>query len=181
MLTFQATRPPATVPAFRDIFEEHAPYVWRALRSLGVAERDADDACQEVFVVVHRRLPEFEPRANLRTWLYAICLRAASDYRRRAFVRREQMTDAPPDLSTLPEQQERVERAWARDALDRALERLDDDKRDVFVLYELEGLSMAEIAEVVGAPLKTVYSRLAVARRQVVELVRRWQAVGGAP
>lgn len=181
MLTLGATPRPAPVPSFREIFEAHAPYVWRALRSLGVAERDADDACQEVFVVVHRRLPEFEPRANLRTWLYAICLRAASDYRRRACVRREQMTDAPPDVTAPADQHERVERTWARDALDRALERLDDEKRDVFVLYEIEGLSIAEVAEVVGVPLKTVYSRLAAARRQVIDLVKRWQAVGGMP
>jgi RNA polymerase sigma-70 factor, ECF subfamily len=178
--TIGATQRTATVPTFREVFEAHAPYVWRALRGLGVAERDVDDLCQEVFVVVHRRLPEFEPRANLRTWLYAICLRAASDYRRRAFVRREQVTDAPPDLSAPADQHDRAERTWARDALDRALERLDDDKRDAFVLYEIEGLSLAEVAEVVGAPLKTVHSRLAAARREVVELIRRWQAVGGA-
>lgn len=181
MQTIGATQRTATVPTFREVFEAHAPYVWRALRSLGVAERDVDDLCQEVFVVVHRRLPEFEPRANLRTWLYAICLRAASDYRRRAFVRREQVTDAPPDLSAPADQHDRAERTWARDALDRALERLDDEKRDAFVLYEIEGLSLAEVAEVVGAPLKTVHSRLAAARREVVELIRRWQAVGGAP
>jgi RNA polymerase sigma-70 factor, ECF subfamily len=169
------------VPAFREVFEGHAPYVFRALRGLGVAERDVDDICQEVFVVVHRRLPEFEPRASLRTWLYAICLRAASDYRRRARVRKEQVTDAPPDQSAPADQHERAERTWARDALDRALGQLDDDKRDAFVLYEIEGLSIAEVAEVVGVPLKTAYSRLTAARREVVDLVKRWQAVGGAP
>ena len=73
----------------RQIFDEHARYVWRTLRHLGVADADLEDVCQEVFVTVHRKLPEFEGRSKLRTWLYGICLRVASDYRRRAYVRRE--------------------------------------------------------------------------------------------
>src|SRR5262245_49705869 len=71
----------------RQIFDEHARYVWRTLRHLGVADADLEDVCQEVFVTVHRKLPEFEGRSKLRTWLYGICLRVASDYRRREIGR----------------------------------------------------------------------------------------------
>src|SRR5262245_7483674 len=75
------------VLSVRQIFDEHARYVWRTLRHLGVADADLEDVCQEVFVTVHRKLPEFEGRSKLRTWLYGICLRVASDYRRREIGR----------------------------------------------------------------------------------------------
>ena len=71
------------------IFREHAPFVWRVVRRLGVAESDTADVCQEVFVVIHRRLAEFEGRSSVRTWVYGICVRAVSDYWRRVLRRRE--------------------------------------------------------------------------------------------
>ena len=91
--------PPASapVPTLAEIFREYAPFVWRGLRRLGVPESDVEDVCQEVFVVVHRKLGDFEGRSSLRTWIYGICARTASDYRRSGRVRREVVTDAPPD------------------------------------------------------------------------------------
>ena len=79
-MTSLAARGPHDLAA---IFREHAPYVWRVLRRMGVREADVEDVTQEVFVVVHRRLPEFEGRSAMRTWIYGICLRVASDHRRR--------------------------------------------------------------------------------------------------
>ena len=76
--------------ALAELFAEHVHYVFRALRRLGVDESDVEDVCQEVFLVVDRRLPEFEGRSSLRTWIYAICLRCASRYRKRPHLRREQ-------------------------------------------------------------------------------------------
>jgi RNA polymerase sigma-70 factor (ECF subfamily) len=160
-------RAKAELPTLADIFRQHAPFVWRALRRLGVAESDVEDVCQEVFVVVHRRLGDFEGRSSLRTWIYGICTRTASDYRRSGRVRREIVTDAPPDAPQEGAQQDVVALKQARRKLDRILDTLDDDKRAVFVLYEIEELTMAEVAEAVGCPLQTAYSRLHAARKIV--------------
>jgi RNA polymerase sigma-70 factor (ECF subfamily) len=160
-------------PAFRDLFTEHAPHVWRALRRLGVREADVEDVAQEVFLVVHRKLPEFEARSSLKTWIYGICVRTASDYRRRAHVRRERPTDEVPDERRSAPQIAELEREQARAMLDAALERLDEDKRAVFVLYEIEELDMLAVAEAVGCPLQTAYSRLYAARKLVTASIQR--------
>jgi len=154
----------------RQVFDEHAAYVWRALRHLGAPESEVDDLVQEVFVVVHRRLPSFEWRSSLRTWLYGICLRVASDYRRRARVRYERaVADPARDLaessSLAPDEQAR-----ARAQLRHLLAALDDDKREVLVLYEIEGIPMSEVAQILGCPLQTAYSRLHAARARLIAL-----------
>lgn len=176
------TQPDGRVEAdFAAIFHEHVPYVWRALRRLGVAEADVEDVCQEVFVVVHRKLPEFEGRARLRTWIYGICIRTASDYRRRAHRRHERPTDAVPDPGSPAVQDAEVRRREARAILDAALAELDDAKREVFVLFEIEELTMAEVAEAVGCPVKTAYSRLYAARAQLEAALARRRTEGGSP
>ncbi len=157
----------------RQIFDEHARYVWRTLRHLGVADADLEDVCQEVFVTVHRKLPEFEGRSKLRTWLYGICLRVASDYRRRAYVRRERAVPDPLQGAAEPRGNQPDVRAELRGTLAQLLDSLDDDKRAVLVLYEIEGLSMKEVAEVVDCPLQTAYSRLHAARRRISEVMSR--------
>jgi RNA polymerase sigma-70 factor (ECF subfamily) len=148
----------------RTIFDEHARYVIRTLRHLGVAEADVDDVAQEVFVTVHRKLAEFEGRSKLRTWLYAICLRVASDHRRRAYIVRERATEHPPIDSGERTGDEPDTSLESRAFVQQLLSALDDDKRAVLVLYEIEGLTMREVAEVVGCPLQTAYSRLHAAR-----------------
>ncbi len=152
---------------FRAIFHAHAPFVWRVLRRLGVAESDVEDVAQETFLVVHRRLADFEGRSQLRTWIYGICIRVASDHRRRAHVRREQATDRPPERVGSAPQPKELEQRQARALLDAALARLDDDKRAVFVLFEIEEVPMKEVAEALGCPLQTAYSRLHAARREL--------------
>jgi RNA polymerase sigma-70 factor (ECF subfamily) len=147
----------------RQVFHEHAAYVFRVLRYFGVREADLPDVCQEVFVTVHRKIDGFEGRSSIRTWLYRICQRAASDHRRRAYVRREVATDftaQEPD-EVIASQAGQIE---ARSTLLRALSALDEDKRDVFVLYEIEGMTMREVCKVVDCPLQTAYSRLHAAR-----------------
>ncbi len=149
----------------RQIFDEHARYVYRALRYFGVRSADLPDVCQEVFITVHRKLDTFEGRSAFRTWLYTICQRAASDYRSRSSKRHEVIAvddDARRVDASLGPQLE------ARSSLAFALDRLDDDKRDVFVLYEIEGLTMREVCEVIGCPLQTAYSRLHAARDVVL-------------
>lgn len=151
-------------PSLRQIFDEHARYVIRTLRHLGIQEADVDDVAQEVFVTVHRKLPEFEGRSKLRTWLYAVCLRTASDHRRRAYVVRERATESPPVDTGERSGAEPDARVESRALVQRLLDVLDDDKRAVLVLYEIEGLTMREVAEVVGCPLQTAYSRLHAGR-----------------
>ncbi|HQY60052.1 MAG: sigma-70 family RNA polymerase sigma factor [Myxococcales bacterium] len=161
------------------VFREHLPFVFRALRRLGVAEGDIDDVCQEVFVVVMRKLAEFEGRSQLRTWIYGICVRSASDYRKRAPRRREVLTDEVPEGVTGKGPHEYATEAEARDLLDRLLAELDDDKRAVFVLYEIEELPMAEVALALECPLQTAYSRLHAARRRVQERATELAAAEG--
>ncbi len=156
-----------------SLFREHARYVWRALRRLGVREADIEDVCQEVFVVVHRRLHDFEGRSSAGTWIYGIAVRVASDYRRRASHVREVVTESPPDQLSRDDPHDALAAYQARATLDQLLDQLDDDKRAVFVLFEIEELPMQEVAQALGCPLQTAYSRLHAARAKVAEGSRR--------
>ena len=170
-----ATREPIDLTA---IYEAHFRYVWRCLRSLGVRDAQLDDALQDVFVVVQKRLPEFDGGAKVSTWLYAIALRIARKYRER--LRREPASlddarDSQPELIAASGEgralhSERL--ALAR----RVLETLSDEQREVFVLARVEQMSAPEIAEVVGIPLNTVYSRLRAARLAFEAGIARQQA-----
>lgn len=157
-------------PEFHALFRDHARYVWRCLRHLGVPDADADDVCQEVFLTAHRRLSTFEGRSAIRTWLYGIALRVASDYRRSAYVRRERVTAEPTDEHAAGS--EPTPQAELRRELSTLLERLDDERREVVVLYEIEGFTMKEVAELVGCPLQTAYSRLYSAREQLLAIAK---------
>ena len=179
-LEVEAGAAPAALPTFDDVFSAHAAYVMRTLRCLGVREHELDDACQDVFVVVHRRLGELEAQAALRAWLYAICLRKALANRRTAARRREDPAGAD-ERSVAADQEESVAR---RQRLERALAILDglsDDQRAVFVLYEVEQLSMSEVAAVVGCPAQTAYARLYAARREVEACLKRMHARRDVP
>lgn len=167
---------PVTAQSFRAVYTENAAFVWRVLRRLGIRPADLEDVCQEVFVVVHRKLPGFEHRSGLRTWLYGIAVRCASDHRRRAHVQHETPSDVLDDRAADATQPADVAQRQARALLDAMIDALDDDKRTVFVLFELEELPMSEIAEIVGCPLQTAYSRLHAAREQVDAAVKRLRA-----
>ncbi len=161
------------------MFASTAPYAWRALRGLGVRDADVDDACQEVFLVVHRRLASFDPRSSSRTWVYGICLRVASDYRRRPHRARERSLDEAPEIAAAPVQEEELERRRALAWLDGVLDALDDAKRATFVLFEIEQVPMKEIAAAMGCPLPTAYARLQAARQHVDAAARRKAAREG--
>ena len=154
-------------PAFAQVYEQHAAFVWRSLRRLGVREADLEDVTQEVFVVVHRKLPEFDGRSTVKTWLFGICLRTSSDYRRRAHVQREDIVEEVPDTAQEAVAPEVVARRQARALLDKMLDALDEEKRATFVLFELEQVPMAEVASMTGVPLQTAYARLYAARRAI--------------
>lgn len=165
-------------PEFAELFREHSRYVWRVLRRLGVPERDAADATQEVFVVVHRNLAGFEGRSSVRTWIYGICIRVASDYRKRAHVRRESPSDTLPETLDEPGQEREMELRRRRAQLDALLDELDEEKRAVIVLFEIEELPMAEVAEAVGCPVQTAYSRLYKAREMMRSAQKRRRVRG---
>ncbi len=165
----QVDRAIARNPTVEEIFDAHASFIFRTARYLGVGDADLDDVVQEVFLVVCRRLGELADRAALRTWLYAIALRVVANHRRTRRRRREDAWTDAPEQSTTDGPLDELERRRARAALLRALEQLDHEKREVFVLFELEELHMNEVAELVECPLKTAYSRLYAARKQVTD------------
>lgn len=164
-----------TQPLFRQIFEEHASSVYRTLRYLGVAEADLMDAAQEVFMVVNRRHGEFEGRSSLSTWIHEICIRVAQAARRRRRRRPEDLVAEPPEMSVDADQDTRLEERERRGTLTALLESLDEVQRQIVVLHEIERLPMREVAQVVGCPLQTAYSR----RNAALEKMRGRLAVEG--
>lgn len=157
------------------IFREHGPYVYTALRSLGVHVADVDDAFQEVFVVIHRQRATYEDRGSLRAWVYGICVRVGLRFRSRRGRAREIASDELPDPIDPTTPAEHLGERQARRILNAILDELDDDKRAVFVLFELEELSMREVAQSLECPLQTAYSRLRAAREAVYAGVRRYR------
>ncbi|MFO0588158.1 MAG: sigma-70 family RNA polymerase sigma factor [Polyangiaceae bacterium] len=166
-----AAAPP---PSFDAIYEAHFALVWRNLRRLGVPEAWVEDAAQEVFLAIHRRLGDYEGRSSVRTWVFGFVLRVARDHRRR-LARKGGGEPLDEGLSDgAPGPHDRLERKEALALLDAALSALDDDKRAVFVMGEIEQMTAPEMAAVLGVPLNTVYSRLRLARRDVErEIARR--------
>jgi RNA polymerase sigma-70 factor (ECF subfamily) len=162
------SHPTGALPSVGEVFQQELPYVARVLRYFGVPDADLADVCQEVFVVVHRKLPEFEHRSAIRTWLFRISQRTASDYRKRAHVRRE-VPVSEPQRGLTEDGEETARRVDLRRQLLSLLEVLDEDKRTVFVLFEIEGLDMKDVANVLECPLQTAYSRLHAARRILKE------------
>jgi RNA polymerase sigma-70 factor, ECF subfamily len=164
--------PPATgrrTPDFDEVYERYFDFIWRSVRRLGVDEAAVDDVVQLVFMVVHRRLPEFSHASSVRTWVFGIMLRVVREHRRS--LRRKSLHGIGPqtDPETLADDLERgpdesTARAEAARLLQRWLDQLDDEKREVFVLAELEQMTAKEIAEVTGANKSTIYSRLRTAR-----------------
>lgn len=153
-------------PSFRRVYDDEFAFVWRTLARLGVHASDLPDAAQDVFIVVQRHLEHYDPARPLRPWLVGIAHRVATAERRRARHRREvlgegatvEMADRRPTPEALVSSQQRRDRVHA------ALETLDMDRRVVFVMYEMEQIPGVEIAEALGIPINTVYSRLRVAR-----------------
>jgi RNA polymerase sigma-70 factor (ECF subfamily) len=175
-------------PSVEAVYREHFGFVWRSLRHLGVAEADVEDAAQDVFVVVHGKLATFEHRAKLTTWIYGICINVAQARRRRAHVRRELPMDPvelPVDEARVEMADEAYERREAEDMLDGILDGLPIEQRAVFTLFELDGRTCEEIAELCAIPVGTVYSRLRLAREAFRKATARIEArerfvVGGA-
>jgi RNA polymerase sigma-70 factor (ECF subfamily) len=166
-------------PTFEEIFEREFGYVWHALRRLGVPARDLEDLVQHVFLQVHAQLPKFDAERPLRPWLFAFALNAASNYR--ALKRhRVELAVVPPELlDGRPGADEQLILKQELQLAELALSQVALDRRGVLMLHEIEGHGMPEIAEVLGIPLNTAYSRLRLARQDYERAVRRLRAQRG--
>lgn len=154
-----------SAPDVTEIYDEHADFVWRSLHRLGIFTRDLPDLTQEAFVVVHRRRSDIDDTRELRPWLFGICANLARNHRRKAFRRGERLTADVPEGRSESDPEADVETRRLRERGRRLLEDLDPEKRAVFVMFEVEGLSGKSIAEALGLALGTVHSRLHAARR----------------
>jgi RNA polymerase sigma-70 factor (ECF subfamily) len=152
---------------------EQSPFVWRVLTCLGVPQHRIEDAVQEVFLIVLDRLSTYEERSMLSTWLYGICRNVAHSERRRSRTAIEISMAELPESVVQPAQEGELWIKQAHARLIHALCLLDEDQRQVFVLFEIEELSMEDIAISMGVPVRTCYSRLTAARQKVHAELRR--------
>jgi RNA polymerase sigma-70 factor (ECF subfamily) len=154
---------PAERGDFRALYKAHFPFVWRTLLHFGVPSAFAEDAAQEVFVTLHRRLDDYDGSVQLRSWLWGICRGVAHTHRRSAWRAERRASVAPPP-SPAPSPDAALERQRAAALVQDVLASMTEELRDVFVLIEIEGLNAAEAAQAVGANVNTVSSRLRLAR-----------------
>ena len=148
---------------FRALYQAHFAFVWRTLLHFGVPHALAEDAAQEVFVTLHRRLDEYDGTTPMRSWLWGMC-RLVAKTERRGSVRADRRTAVahPPGASLSPD--EALERKQAVDFVHDFLASLSEELREVFVMMDLEGMSAPEVAHAIGEKPNTVYSRLRLAR-----------------
>jgi RNA polymerase sigma-70 factor (ECF subfamily) len=171
----------AAAPTFEAVYEQCFGLVYRNIRRLGVPDAMVDDGVQEVFLVVHRRLRDFEARSSLKTWVLSIVAKVAKDCRRSVRRKSPHAQGESVDADTMPDErcpdpQANAERSEAVRLLHRLLDTLDDDKRVVLVMAELEQATVAEIAEILGENVNTVHARLRAARREFEQAAERERA-----
>jgi len=160
-------------PSFDEIYRAELAYVWRTLRRLGVPEKDVEDVTHDVFVVVSRRLRDYDARRPLKPWLFGIAFRLASEDRRRVRNRVEipgESVEAPDGAASAVELLEADER---RQLVLDCLLTLDLDQRATMILVDIDGESPTDVAAALGVPLPTVYSRLRLGRTRFAAAVRR--------
>jgi RNA polymerase sigma-70 factor, ECF subfamily len=168
-----AAAEPAERLEFARVYEEHVRFVWRTLRRLGVPSEDCDDAVQDVFLIVHRRLGDFRPQAPVKHWLFRLAAGIARDHRRTRRRKDPKQHGLIPvrsdeEIADVSQQGpgELAERTAAARLIRDVLQELDQPKREVFILADLEQMTAPEIAQVLELPLNTVYSRLRRARSE---------------
>lgn len=168
-------------PDFDSVYDEQFPFVWRMARRLGVAEEALDDVCQDVFVIVHRRLSEFEGRSSVKTWVFGILHNVVLAHRRTLGRKSPAHRSVTPlvDPESLVDgadgPEERLSNAQASQIAQRILDTLDEDKRTVLVLVELEEMSVADVARAIGVNVNTTHARLRAARKEFTQAVNRYR------
>ena len=164
-------------PSLAAIYEEHFDFVWRTAKRMRVPPRSLDDVVQDVFLVVHRRLEAFHGASSMRSWIYGIVRHTVADHRRRARRKDAPLVQAVTDdrgeerfASTMPPPDEAAAASESLSQLERMLASIAPEKAEVVMLTHLEGMSVPEIAECVGANVNTVYSRLRAGRQELAAL-----------
>jgi RNA polymerase sigma-70 factor (ECF subfamily) len=172
----------APISSFDEVYDQFFPYVWRSVVHLGVQPARVDDVVQEIFLVVHRRLGDFAGRSSIKTWLFGIVLNMVRE-ERRAMRRKpdHDLRKGDGDLGMLVDAADRgpfehVAQVEALRRLQLALGEMEEEKREVFILSELNEMSGPEIAEATRANLNTVYTRLRAAQRDFERIVDRLRA-----
>lgn len=156
---------------FERLYHRYFGFTWRVLGHLGVKPHALDDAVQEVWIVVHRRLPSFAGRSALKTWLFGVALNVARNQRRAEDRRAKHLSEAPPGRAPLdPESIHEGHEAWQR--VQRFLGTLDEQQRAIFVCNLLENLSALQTAEATGLDVTTVYKRV----RSLRQAFKSWLA-----
>ncbi len=171
------------------VYRQHHDLVWRSLRALGVDAALTDDATQDVFIVVQRRLADYDGRTPIRRWVLGIARNIALKYRERSsraarrlrpLEEEGQPEPLDPKRDAAPSEEALAQREAAK-VVERFIEGLDPAKRAVFVLSEVEGMTAPEIGEVLGLKINTVYSRLRVARQKFEQAIARHRAIVQRP
>jgi RNA polymerase sigma-70 factor (ECF subfamily) len=179
--TPESTRAPAMTKAdaarFRTMVDANFDFIWRSLRGLGVPAASIDDAAQQVFWTASQKLSTIAAGSE-RSFLFATARGIASNARRSQHRSRELFDDEAiaSHVDGAPDPEQAVATREARRVLDQILDGLSEDLRAVFLLYELEGQTMAEIASILGTPMGTVASRLRRAREEFQTAARRFQS-----
>lgn len=168
-----------------QLYEDHFDFVWRNARRLGVPEASADDVTQDVFLVVQRRIADFDGRTSIQSWIFGILMRVVRDHRR-SFRRKGARTVSLDHESTrhggaiaYQGANEAVEHAERVRLFETLLAELDEDKRTLLILAELEQWTLREIAELFGSNTNTIYSRVRAAKRAFEQAYARSQAGKG--
>lgn len=167
-------------PTLNEIYQRESGYVWSTLRRLGVQSRDLEDLMHDTFIVVNRRLCDFDSSRPVRPWLYGIAMRIAADARKSARNRREQLSsELPESVSQEPGPAEEVSAQQNRKLVLAALNQLEFKHRVIFVMHDINEHTLAEAAATLETPMATLYSRLRVAREHFAVAVRRLGRDGG--
>lgn len=165
--------PSSPSPGFEAVYWEYFPFVWRCLLALGVTRSGLDDAAQDVFVIVHRKLPTFRGDSTMRTWIYSIVRNVAANHRRSA-RRKGPLVEVDTELpSDAPTPHDLVESRRASDLVQAFMRSLDESKRELFMLVALEEMSIAEAAGALSMPLNTAYTRWRTLRLKFQEVMTK--------
>lgn len=162
-------------PAWRELYDRHFGKVYRLVRALGLADVEADDLCQEIFLIVYRHLGSFRGEARLSTWIHRLATREAIRHAKRRRMKRALLdlfrrAEAPALPRDWSENQ-----AARRQFLNQLLERLPPERRLALVLFEIEGRPVEEIAETCGCAVNTVWTRIHRARAQLEQIAKEGQ------
>ncbi len=165
------TRAEGEIPTVAQVYRQYAAFVWRIAGRFGCPSAAIDDVVHEVFLVVHRRLKDFDTARSMKTWLFGIT-RNVVLHQKRGAARRTRRIQQIPTPAPVPDLDEQLARADAVAVVEEFLRTLDEDKRAVFSHWAIDGMTAPEISESLGVNVNTVYSRLRVARKRFEALVK---------